>query len=44
MSTEFIKPFRAQKQMKTLMAEHFREVDEASRDPDQKVAWCTSVG
>jgi len=43
MSTQF-KPFRAQKQMKELMAGHFREVDEASRDPDQKVAWCTSVG
>ncbi|MBI5442686.1 MAG: 2-hydroxyacyl-CoA dehydratase [Deltaproteobacteria bacterium] len=37
-------PFRCQKQMKELMAGHFREVDEAARDPEQKVAWCTSVG
>ncbi len=38
------KPFRAQKQMKELMAGHFRDVDAAARDPGQKVAWCTSVG
>ncbi len=38
------KPFRAQGRMKELMAGHFREVDEASRDPGRKVAWCTSVG
>ncbi len=43
MSNDF-KPFRAQKHMKELMAGHFREVDEASRDPARKVAWCTSVG
>jgi benzoyl-CoA reductase/2-hydroxyglutaryl-CoA dehydratase subunit BcrC/BadD/HgdB len=30
--------------MKELMAGHFHEVDTASRDPRQKVAWCTSVG
>ena len=38
------KPFRAQKRMKELMADHFHEVDAAARDPGQKVAWCTSVG
>lgn len=43
-SMKDFKPFRAQKQMKELMAGHFREVDEASRDPGRKVAWCTSVG
>jgi benzoyl-CoA reductase/2-hydroxyglutaryl-CoA dehydratase subunit BcrC/BadD/HgdB len=26
------------------MEEHFREADSASKHPDQKVAWCTSVG
>jgi benzoyl-CoA reductase/2-hydroxyglutaryl-CoA dehydratase subunit BcrC/BadD/HgdB len=26
------------------MEEHFREADSAAKDPDQKVAWCTSVG
>jgi benzoyl-CoA reductase/2-hydroxyglutaryl-CoA dehydratase subunit BcrC/BadD/HgdB len=38
------KPFRCQKLMKELMAGHFLELDRASRDPAQKVAWCTSVG
>ena len=38
------KPFKTQPQLKALMAEHFTEVDAASKDPDQKVAWCTSVG
>jgi benzoyl-CoA reductase/2-hydroxyglutaryl-CoA dehydratase subunit BcrC/BadD/HgdB len=38
------KPFKTQAQMKALMAGHFTEVDAASRDPEQKVAWCTSVG
>jgi benzoyl-CoA reductase/2-hydroxyglutaryl-CoA dehydratase subunit BcrC/BadD/HgdB len=26
------------------MEEHFREADTAAKDPNQKVAWCTSVG
>ncbi|NTU59618.1 MAG: 2-hydroxyacyl-CoA dehydratase, partial [Deltaproteobacteria bacterium] len=43
MSTGF-KPFKTQAQLKALMAGHFHEVDAASRDPNQKVAWCTSVG
>ena len=30
--------------MKKLMADHFAAVDAASRHPDRKVAWCTSVG
>ena len=34
----------AAKRMKELMAEHFMGLDEASRDPERKVAWCTSVG
>ncbi len=38
------KPFRAQKRMKALMAGHFHGVDAASRDPQRRVAWCTSVG
>ncbi len=39
-----IKPFRAQKRMKELMAGHFRDVAAAAKDPNEKVAWCTSVG
>jgi benzoyl-CoA reductase/2-hydroxyglutaryl-CoA dehydratase subunit BcrC/BadD/HgdB len=29
---------------KRIMEEHFREADAAAADPNQKVAWCTSVG
>jgi benzoyl-CoA reductase/2-hydroxyglutaryl-CoA dehydratase subunit BcrC/BadD/HgdB len=39
-----IKKIRAAGAMKALMADYFRELDEASRDPEKKVAWCTSVG
>ncbi len=35
---------KASKQMKDLMAQHFLELDEASRTHNKKVAWCTSVG
>ncbi len=35
---------KAAAQMKKLMADHFKSVDAASRTPDKKVAWCTSVG
>jgi len=38
------KPLEARHRMKELLAEHFHGLDEAARDPDQKVAWCTSVG
>lgn len=35
---------KASKQMKDLMAQHFLELDEASRTHNKKIAWCTSVG
>ncbi len=35
---------KAAGQMKKLMADHFTTIDAASRDPERKVAWCTSVG
>ena len=40
------KPARiaAAKQMKKIMADHFLRCDAAARDPERKVAWCTSVG
>ena len=31
-------------QMKVLMADYFRDLDAAAKDPGRKVAWCTSVG
>ncbi len=34
----------AAKTMKKIMADHFLSVDAASRDPQRRVAWCTSVG
>jgi benzoyl-CoA reductase/2-hydroxyglutaryl-CoA dehydratase subunit BcrC/BadD/HgdB len=30
--------------MKKVMADYFYDLDEASRNPERKVAWCTSVG
>lgn len=33
-----------QQKLKTLLTDHFRELDAAARDPQRKVAWCTSVG
>jgi benzoyl-CoA reductase/2-hydroxyglutaryl-CoA dehydratase subunit BcrC/BadD/HgdB len=43
-STE--KPVRiaAAKTMKKIMEDHFIGMDAASKDPQRKVAWCTSVG
>jgi benzoyl-CoA reductase/2-hydroxyglutaryl-CoA dehydratase subunit BcrC/BadD/HgdB len=38
------KKIKATSHFKRIMAEHFMEADSASKDPDQKVAWCTSVG
>jgi benzoyl-CoA reductase/2-hydroxyglutaryl-CoA dehydratase subunit BcrC/BadD/HgdB len=38
------KPIEAAKPMKKIMADHFLDADAAARDPDRKVAWCTSVG
>lgn len=35
---------KAAGQMKKLMADHFMTIDAASRDPERRVAWCTSVG
>jgi len=29
---------------KNIMREHFLELDEAAKDPNKRVAWCTSVG
>lgn len=41
-----VKPIRLQSQekLKTLLREHFLDLDEASHDPKRRVAWCTSVG
>jgi benzoyl-CoA reductase/2-hydroxyglutaryl-CoA dehydratase subunit BcrC/BadD/HgdB len=38
------KSIQAASQMKKIMADHFLELDQAAKDPGQKVAWCTSVG
>jgi benzoyl-CoA reductase/2-hydroxyglutaryl-CoA dehydratase subunit BcrC/BadD/HgdB len=39
-----IKKIRAAAAMRDVMADYFRELDEASRTGCDKVAWCTSVG
>jgi benzoyl-CoA reductase/2-hydroxyglutaryl-CoA dehydratase subunit BcrC/BadD/HgdB len=39
-----IKKIRAAGRMRKIMADYFYELDAASRDGKQKVAWCTSVG
>ena len=38
------KEFRATNTLKKVMADHFYELDEASKTGSQKIAWCTSVG
>jgi len=38
------KPIRSTKKMKAVMADYFRELDEAARTKNRKIAWCTSVG
>ena len=38
------KPIQATKMMKEIMANYFHELDTASNDPNDLVAWCTSVG
>ena len=38
------KKIAATKTCKKLMADHFYELDEASRSGSRKIAWCTSVG
>lgn len=38
------KNIEATKHMKKIMADHFLELDAASKSKEQKVAWCTSVG
>ena len=38
------KKIAATKACKKLMADHFYELDEASRTGSRKIAWCTSVG
>ena len=38
------KKIMATKEMKQLMADYYYELDSASKDKNQKVAWCTSVG
>ncbi len=35
---------QATTRLKQVMAQHFRELDEAARSRKQKIAWCTSVG
>ncbi len=36
--------FKATATLKKFMADHFRELDDASKTGDKKIAWCTSVG
>jgi phage pi2 protein 07 len=38
------KEIKATKALKKVMADHFYELDEASRTGSKKIAWCTSVG
>ena len=38
------KEFKAGKILKKVMADHFYELDEASRTGSRKIAWCSSVG
>ena len=38
------KQFASGKLLKKIMADHFYELDEASRTGSRKIAWCTSVG
>jgi len=38
------KKINATKQMKQIMEQHFRELDEAAKTKSRKIAWCTSVG
>lgn len=46
MQTEAIKrvPIEATGRLRALMREYFLGLDAAARDPDRRVAWCTSVG
>jgi len=39
-----LKKIESAQKMKTLMADYFYELDRAARSPEEKVAWCTSVG
>ena len=39
-----LKKLRSVGPMRKLMADYFKELDEAAQTEDQKVAWCTSVG
>lgn len=39
-----VKEFQSSKRLKKLMADHFLDLDQASREGKAKVAWCTSVG
>ena len=38
------KPIKSTKMMKGIMADYFKELNEASKTGDRKIAWCTSVG
>lgn len=38
------KPFEATAQLRILMKEYYQELDHAAKSPNEKVAWCTSVG
>ena len=38
------RPIAAAKTMKKIMADYFYSLDAAAKDPNRKVAWCTSVG
>jgi len=38
------KTIEASRQCRELMADHFRELDEAAKRGSPKIAWCTSVG
>jgi hypothetical protein len=37
-------PIKAQAQLRDLVRDYFLDLDAAAKNPDRKVAWCTSVG
>ncbi len=37
-------PIKAQGRLRTIMRDYFLDLDAAAKDPDRRVAWCTSVG
>ncbi|MFX1514461.1 MAG: 2-hydroxyacyl-CoA dehydratase subunit D, partial [Promethearchaeota archaeon] len=38
------KPIDATKKLKEIATTYYQDLDKAAKDPDQKIAWCSSVG